>query len=150
MSQSLTNISIHIIFSTKQRQPIIDEAIEDQLFNYLGGVCRELECQPIQVGGYLDHVHILTGLSKKITVVELLREVKQNSSKWIKTKGDRYACFYWQDGYAAYSVDTTQLDKVVNYIQNQKQHHQKDSFQDECRALFKKYKIEYDERYVWD
>ena len=150
MPQSLTRIFLHIIFSTKHRHRMIDETIENELFHYLGGVCRDLECQPIQVGGYLDHVHILSGLSKKITVIKLLQEVKQNSSKWIKTKGDQYTRFYWQDGYAAISVNPAQLDVVAHYIRHQKEHHKKLSFQDECRAFFKEYGIEYDERYVWD
>ena len=150
MPQSLTRIFLHIIFSTKHRHRMIDETIENELFHYLGGVCRDLECQPIQVGGYLDHVHILSGLSKKITVIKLLQEVKQNSSKWIKTKGDQYTGFYWQDGYAAVSVSPAELDRVAQYIRHQKEHHQKLSFQDECRALFKEYGIEYDEKYVWD
>jgi len=150
MPQSLTKIFLHIIFSTKHRVRMIDETIENELFHYIGGTCRELECQPIQVGGYLDHVHILSSLTKKITVIELLQKVKQNSSKWIKTKGDQYAGFYWQDGYAAFSVSPNRLDGVANYIRRQKEHHQNISFQDECRTLFKEHGIEYDERYVWD
>jgi len=129
---------------------MIDETIENELFLYLGGVCRQLECHPIQVGGYLDHVHILTSLSKKITVIKLLQEIKQNSSLWIKTKGDQYTGFYWQDGYAAFSVNPKQLDVVAHYIRHQKEHHRKRSFQDECRAFFKECGIEYDERYAWD
>ncbi len=150
MPQSLTRIFLHIIFSTKHRHRSIDETIENELFHYLGGVCRDLECRPIQVGGYADHVHILCGLSKKITVIKLLQEVKQNSSKWIKTKGDQYTGFHWQDGYAAVSVNPAELDAVAHYIRRQKEHHQKPSFQDECRVFFKEYGIEYDERYVWD
>ncbi len=129
---------------------MIEEAIENELSRYIGGVCQELECQPIQVGGYLDHVHILCSLSKKIAVIKLLRAVKQNSSKWIKTKGDQYAGFYWQDGYAAISVNPAELNGVAHYMLYQREHHQKMSFQDECRAFFKEYGIEYDERYVWD
>jgi len=150
MSQSLTKIFVHIIFSTKHRHHTIDVTIENELFHYLGGVCRGLECQPIQVGGYLDHVHILGSLSKKITTVKLLQEIKQNSSLWIKTRGDQYARFYWQDGYAAFSVSPTQVDRVAQYIRLQKEHHQKMSFQDEYRAFFEEHGIEYDERYVWD
>src|SRR5258706_6462319 len=144
MPLSLTRIFLHIIYSSKHRHRSIDETIENELLHYLGGVCRDLECFPIQVGGYLDHVHILSGLSKKITVIKLLQEVKQNSSRWIKTKGDPYAGFYWQDGYTAISVSPSDLDRVAHYIRHQKERHQKRSFQDECRAIFKEYGIQYD------
>src|SRR5260221_3509546 len=98
MAQSLTKILVQIIFSSKHRHYTIDVTIENELFHYLGGVCRRLECQPIQVGGYLDHVHILSSLSKKITTVKLLQEIKQNSSLWIKTRGDQYARFIGRRG----------------------------------------------------
>jgi len=150
MPQSLTKIFLHIIFSTKYRNPIIDEGIENELFHYVGGVCKELECQPILVGGYEDHIHILSSLSKKITVIKLLQEVKQNSSLWIKTKGNRYSEFHWQDGYAAFSVGPKHLDRIANYIYHQKDHHKKLSYQDECRSFFTECRIEFDERYVWD
>lgn len=150
MSQSLTKIYLHLIFSTKYRQPLIDEGIEQELWAYLGGVCNEMGCQPVKIGGYYDHVHILCRFSKKIAVMDLLEEVKKRSSKWIKTKGDAYINFYWQDGYAAFSVNPSQLPAVITYIANQHAHHSKIGFQDECRAFFKKYEVEYDERYVWD
>jgi putative transposase len=102
------------------------------------------------VGGYYDDIHILCSLSKKITLIKLLEEVKKESSKWIKTKGEEFSNFYWQDGYAAFSVSPTQLDTVSNSIANQYEHHKHKTFQDECRGFFKKYKVEYDERYVWD
>ncbi|HEY5393355.1 MAG TPA: IS200/IS605 family transposase [Hanamia sp.] len=150
MSQSLYQIYVHLIFSTKYREPIIDEAIENELHSYLAGTCKALECQPIKVGGYYDHIHILCKLSKKIALMQLLEDVKKSSSKWIKSVNEKYAHFYWQSGYAAFSVSPKDVDKVINYIAHQKEHHQKQSFQDECRLFFKKYKIDYDERYVWD
>jgi REP element-mobilizing transposase RayT len=150
MPQSLSRILIHIIFSTKHRQPLIDDAIEAELHTYLGGACKELNCYPIIVGGHHDHVHILCDLSRTIAVMKLLEKVKANSSKWIKTMGEPYEGFYWQDGYAAFSVSPANIDSVCKYIANQKEHHSTISFQDECRAYFKKYKMDYDERYVWD
>lgn len=150
MSQSLSQVYIHIIFSTKYREPNIDEGIENELHSYIGGTCKELECEPIKVGGYCDHIHIICKLSRKIALMKLLEEVKKNSSKWIKTKHEKYSNFYWQDGYAAFSVNPQDVDKVVDYIARQKEHHIKKSFQDECRLFFKKYKVDYDERYVWD
>jgi REP element-mobilizing transposase RayT len=150
MSQSLTLLCTHLIFSTKNRQSLIDDIIEPSLHTYLGGVCKEMDCMPVKVGGYTDHVHILCLLSKKIALMDLLEEVKKRSSKWIKTQGDAYHQFYWQSGYGAFSVNPTEMDVVIKYISNQHEHHQKISFQDEYRAFLKKYKVDYDERYVWD
>jgi putative transposase len=150
MSQSLSKVCTHIIFSTKYRQPLIDEKIENELWCYIGGICNQLECIPVRIGGYVDHVHILCVLSRKIAVMKLLQEVKQSSSKWIKTKGQEYEDFYWQDGYGVFSVNPTGLDVVARYIANQKPHHQKRTFKDEYRGFLKKYNVEYDERYVWD
>ena len=150
MGQSLVKNYIHLVFSTKYRQPLILESVESELYSYLGGICRELECLPVKIGGYSDHVHILCMLSKKIALMKLLEEVKSHSSKWIKTKDERLRNFYWQDGYGAFSVNPSQADVVSRYIENQKVHHSKKTFQDEYRIFLKKYKVEYDERYVWD
>jgi putative transposase len=150
MGQSLVKNYIHIIFSTKHRKPLIDESVEDELHTYLGGICNKLECQVIKVGGYTDHVHILCMLSKNVALIKLLKELKSHSSKWIKTKGDKYANFYWQDGYGAFSVNPSEVEVVIKYIANQKEHHSKKIFQDEYRTFLKKYKTEYDERYVWE
>lgn len=139
-----------MVFSTKNRQPVIDDFIKDELFSYLGGICRNLECNPIQVGGYKDHVHILCLLSKKIALMKLLEEIKSNSSKWIKTKGSEFKDFYWQNGYGAFSVNPTEIEIVKKYIINQKEHHQKRSFQEEYLAFLNKYNIEYDEKYLWE
>ena len=150
MAQSLSKVYVHITFSTKHRYPLIDAAIEEELWAYLGGICESLECNPVRVGGHNDHVHICCLLSKKITQMKLLEEVKKNSSKWIKTKGSQYKNFYWQDGYGIFSVNPYELDKVVEYIKNQREHHRKRTFQQEFLAFLKKYNVEYDERYLWD
>ena len=150
MPQSLSQVYVHIVFSTKHRQDLIDEEIEERLFEYIGGICRGLECNPVKVGGYKNHVHILCTLSRKVTQMKLLEEVKKQSSKWIKEQGMNYAYFYWQDGYGIFSVNKTEVDVVTRYIENQRQHHEAKGFEDEYRAFLKKYNIEYDERYVWD
>jgi putative transposase len=150
MGQSLVKNYVHIIFSTKYRQPLIQEPVESELHAYLGGVCNELECHVLNVGGYTDHIHILCMLSKKIALMTLLEEVKKRSSKWIKTKGERYKNFYWQDGYGAFSVNPAQVDIVRKYIENQHEHHSKKDFKTEYRAFLKKYDVVYDEKYVWD
>jgi len=150
MPQSIAYNYLHITFSTKYREPLIDEAIEEELFKYIGGICKNLECNPIKVGGYRDHIHILCILSCKIALMKLLEEVKSHSSKWIKTKGNQYKNFYWQRGYGSFSVNPAQIDVVVRYIENQAEHHKKKTFQEEYVAFLKKYNAEYDERYLWD
>lgn len=150
MSQSLSKVYVHITFSTKNRQVLIDENIRNSLFEYLGGICREQECFPVIVGGCREHVHILCLLSRKITQMTLLEELKRQSSKWVKTKGQQYNKFYWQDGYGIFSVNPSELEVVVKYIVNQEEHHKKVTFQEEFRAFLKKYHVDYDERYIWD
>ena len=150
MPQSLVKNYMHITFSTKHRYPFIDEFIQNELYAYLGGICNELESSPIMIGGIADHVHILCLLSRKIALMKLVEELKTHSSKWIKKKGDKYSNFYWQNGYGGFSVNPTETDVVIKYIQNQEIHHKKRTFKNEFRAFLKKYDLEYDERYVWD
>jgi putative transposase len=150
MGQSLVKNYMHIVFSTKHRQPLIQPPYEAELHSYLGGICKNLECQPIKIGGYTDHVHILCMLSKKIALMKLVEDVKSHSSKWIKTLDESLQDFYWQDGYGAFSVNPSETGKVISYIGNQHEHHSYKSYQDEFRAFLKKYNVEYDERYVWD
>ena len=150
MGQSLVKNYLHIAFSTKRREPLIYPSIEKELHSYLAGICTHLECFPFKIGGHYDHVHVLCSLSKKIALMKLMEEMKSHSSSWIKPKDDRVKNFYWQGGYGAFSVNPSELDEVITYIENQHEHHQKITFQQEYRALLKKYKVEYDERYVWD
>ena len=150
MGQSLVKNYIHLVFSTKHRQPLIYPPVEAELHNYLGGICNRLDCQVIKIGGHFDHVHILCMLSKKLALVKLIEELKSHSSKWIKTKGGGYEKFYWQDGYGAFSVNPSEVDTVTTYISKQHEHHRKKTFQDEYRDFLKKYNVEFDERYVWD
>ena len=150
MPQSLAYNYSHITFSTKARYPFIDKAIEEELFHYIGGVCKKLDFNPIKVGGYKDHIHILCILSRKVALMKFIEEVKSHSSKWMKTKGEQYKSFYWQRGYGSFSVNPSEIDVVVRYIENQAEHHRKKTFKEEYLAFLKKYKVEYDERYLWD
>ena len=150
MPQSLSKVYAHIIFSTKHRKNLINNQIESDLYNYIGGICKDLECNPVQVGGHKNHIHILCLLSRKIAQMTLVQQVKQGSSKWIKTIDAEYANFYWQDGYGVFSVSAKRVDNVIEYIKNQHNHHQKMSFKDEYRKFLIEYGIEFDERYVWD
>ncbi len=150
MSQSLSKVYVHLTFSTKERFPFIDDTVKEQLWEYLGGICKGLECAPVRIGGYNDHVHILCSLSKKITQMKLIEEVKKQSSKWMKTKDTKYVKFYWQDGYGIFSVNPSEIDIVVEYIKNQGEHHKKRTFKEELVAFLKKYHVEYDEKYLWE
>lgn len=150
MGQSLVKNYVHIIFSTKFREPLILPSVESELHSYMGGICKNLECYPVIVGGYVDHVHILCLLSKNIAMSQFMRELKATSSNWIKSNDDRLKNFYWQNGYGAFSVNPNDIDVVKAYIVNQHEHHQNITFKDEYRGFLAKYNVEYDERYVWD
>jgi putative transposase len=150
MGQSLVKNYLHIVFSTKHRKPLIDTNIESELHSYIGGICNNMGCPVIKVGGYTDHIHILCKLSSTVTVSKLMEVVKANSSKWIKTRSPDYYNFYWQDGYAAFSVNPKDLDIVSDYIARQHERHRKKSFQEELLIFLKKYKIEYREPYIWE
>ena len=149
MGQSLVKNYIHIVYSTKHREALIREPVEFELYRYLGGLCNTAKCDPLKIGGYLDHVHILCNLSKNIALSKFLQHLKSKSSKWIKEKGEFYQNFFWQDGYGAFSVSPSKLDSVINYITNQHQHHKTKSFQDEYCDLLKKHGLEVNE-YIWD
>jgi REP element-mobilizing transposase RayT len=150
MSQSLSKVYVHITFSTKNRLPIIDDSIKMSLWEYIGGIGKGLECNPIRIGGHNDHVHICCLLSKKTSIMNLLEEIKKQSSKWIKTKGNQYTQFYWQDGYSIFSINPVELEIVVRYIDTQEEHHKKRTFKEELLAFLKKHKFEYDETYLWN
>jgi REP element-mobilizing transposase RayT len=150
MSQSLTNNLIHLTFSTKFHQPFLNSEIEKELFPYLSKIFRSTDSPVISINGTKDHIHILFSLSKKIALCSVIERVKKNSSKWIKTKGTKYKNFRWQNGYAAFSVDQSNIERIKKYITNQKIHHQKRIFREEYLLLVKKYKMPYDEKYLWD
>ncbi len=150
MGQSLVKNYVHLIFSTKLRRPSIHPPIEAELHSYLGGICNKLECHVIKVGGYTDHIHILCMLSKKTPLAKLLDELKSNSSKWMKTKGPGNENFFWQDGYAAFSVKPSEVDGMIKYIANQHEHHAGKTFKEEFKAILIEYKVDFDERYLWD
>ncbi|MEM6297874.1 MAG: IS200/IS605 family transposase [Bacteroidota bacterium] len=150
MPQSLSQVYVHIVFSTKNREPFIDEEIEERFFSYLGKACKEHGCNPIRVGGYEDHVHILCTLSRTITQAELLETIKKQSSKWMKQQARKYSEFYWQRGYGIFSVSPKKVDAVTNYITNQRTHHQNQTFKEEFRAILKNAGMNWDEKYVWD
>ena len=150
MSQSLSNILLHLVFSTKNRANLITPDIEDELYAYITAIHKTQACPLLQIGGISNHLHILCRLERTVAVSDLIAETKRSSSKWIKTKDHAFSHFAWQNGYGAFSIGESNVEALTNYINTQKQHHQTISFEEEYRLFLKKYKIEWDERYVWD
>jgi putative transposase len=151
MSQSLSKILVHTVFSTKSRRPFLrDRELRDELHAYLGGILNRLDCQPIVIGGVEDHVHLLSTLARTRNAAAVIKEVKRGSSIWLKSKNPALAEFAWQSGYGIFSIGASQVDAVRKYIANQEKHHRKISFQDEFRSLLVRYGVEFDERHVWD
>ena len=151
MPQSLANVIIHLVFSTKDRHPFLDRDIRDRMQAYLATLCRDNGSTCHKVGGIADHVHIVTTLPRTLSQSDLLEDIKKKSSKWIKGIDPlRYGKFSWQRGYGSFSVSPSNLDEVVRYAVSQEAHHKNQSFQDEYRKLLERHRVEYDERYVWD
>ena len=150
MPQSLAQIYVHIIFSTKGRYPLIHEGIEPGLFAYMGDTLKRCGGVPFLINGTADHVHLLSSLPRTMALSKYIEEIKRNSSRWIKTKDSQYEKFAWQGGYGAFSVSRSRKDSVVRYIAGQKDHHKTVTFKEEFVAFLEKYGIEYDEQYLWD
>lgn len=150
MPQSLVKMLIHVVFSTKNRADLIFPEVENDLFGYLNGIIGNNDSKLILANGTTNHVHLLISLGRTIAISDLVGDVKRDSSKWIKKRDSKFKEFYWQEGYGAFSVGQTQIEDVMKYIANQKQHHKTKDFKDEMRGFYRKYGIEYDERYVWD
>ena len=148
MPQSLSRVLLHMVFSTKDREPFLSSSLRGSLHAYLIGVLRNLDCPSIQVGGSDDHVHLLMVLSRTRTIAGVAQEVKTSSSKWVKTQGVR--AFAWQTGYGVFSVSESRVQEVVAYIQGQEDHHRYRSFQEEFREFLQRHQVPFDERYVWD
>jgi REP element-mobilizing transposase RayT len=150
MSQSLSAVYIHLVFSTKERRPFLrDESIRNSLHLYLGGISKRLRCAPVITGGVEDYVHHVARLSRTMTQAEWVKELKRLSNLWLKEK---YSIrdFEWQGGYADFSVSASNLEQVKKYVANQEFHHRKMNFQDELQTLLRRHEVEWDERYVWD
>jgi putative transposase len=150
MPQFLSQVILHVVFSTKNRRPWFDPAIRPRMHAYLATVCRDCDCQAYRVGGAADHVHLAARLARTISQADLLEKMKKTSSAWIKTQGAQYENFHWQGGYADFSIGWSQLDELIRYIDNQEEHHRMRTFQEEYRDLLQRYHILFDERYVWD
>src|SRR5688572_3334450 len=150
MPQSLSKVIIHVIFSTKDREPWLDCDVRRRVHGYLATVCRDLNAEALLVGGVADHVHLVTILPRTLSQADMIERVKKTSSKWIKGLNPKYRGFYWQRGYGAFSVSPSQLDPVLEYVRTQEEHHRTRSFQEEYREFLGKHGIQFDERYIWD
>jgi putative transposase len=150
MSQSLAKILVHLIYSTKHRDPILTPEVRPKLWEYQAGIFQDLESHAIEIGGTADHVHALFEMSKKRDLCDVIEKVKKGSSRWIKTQGAEFRDFHWQGGYGAFSVSPIHAARVRAYIMDQENHHRVMTFQDEFRKFLQDYDVPYDERYVWD
>ena len=150
MAQSLSKILLHLVFSTKKHEPWIVPEIRPALHAYLAGAVRSLNAEAYRVGGVDDHVHLACTLPRIMLVSKLLEEIKKSSSAWIKQQGPAYHGFAWQAGYGVFSLGQSQLDTLIAYIDRQEEHHRKMTFKEELVEFLKRYRVEYDERYIWD
>ena len=151
MPQSLTQVWLHLVFSTKNRRPDLQNpAFRDEMFRMLSHHVAEVGCYPKCSGGWIDHVHVVCGLGRTVTIATLIEHIKVETSKWAKKTSYGVSSFAWQNGYGGFSVSQSNLDNVVSYVQRQEEHHKTMSFQDELRKLCRKHKVDFDERYIWD
>jgi putative transposase len=150
MPQSLTKLYAHLVFSTKNRQPYLDEAIRPRVHAYLATIMRNLASPWVVVGGVADHVHIVFDMGKLHAPVAFVEQAKRESSKFVKTLGSQYEEFYWQRGYGMFSVGPAHRDEAEDYVRNQEEHHRSKTFQEEFRAFLERYDMAYDEQYLWD
>ena len=150
MPQSLAQILLHLVFSTKNRERILADDTRDDLHAYIGGVIGNHKGTLLKAGSVTDHIHLLIAHPRTITASDLVQEIKTSSSKWLKTQSTRYLNFHWQSGYGIFSISPSHRPSLERYIAGQSEHHRTVTFQDEYRRLLGKYGIDYDERYVWD
>jgi REP element-mobilizing transposase RayT len=140
----------HIVFSTKNRQRWLTDGFREKVFAYMAGTAKDLNGFAIKVGGFYDHVHLLVRIPAKIAVSEFVGLLKASTSKHINDTSELIRKFGWQDGYGAFTVSVSAKDAVVAYIENQMEHHKKQTFEDEYLAMLAKHEVEYDPRYVFD
>lgn len=149
MPQSLSQIYVHLVFSTKERARLIPVALQPELYAYLATALTSEDCSVLIAGGMSDHIHILLRLGRTTTISDAVKIAKVESSKWMK-RVHAIPDFTWQTGYGAFSVSASSVDEVTAYIRDQERHHTTLTFQDEFRRLLERYKVDYNEAYVWD
>jgi len=149
MPHSYVSNLMHCIFSTKDRMPLINVELESRLWPYLGGIAREHRMRALAIGGTADHVHTLLSLPATMDVAKGVQLIKGGSSKWVHDNFRQHQKFAWQEGYGAFSVGASQLDKTIAYINGQKEHHRKRTFEEEFVEFLDKHRVEYDRRYIF-
>jgi len=149
MANTYTQIHIHAVFAVQNRQSLIHATWENDLYKYITGIVQSYEHKMLQINGMPDHVHLLFGMRPVQSLSDLMKQVKQDSSKWINENRLAAGHFNWQEGFGAFSHSKWQLPTVIRYIQNQKIHHRKKSFQEEYIEFLEKWEVDYDERYVF-
>lgn len=149
MANSFLSLQIHLVFSTKNRERWINESIEQQVWSYLAGIIRAHDSKAIQIGGFDDHIHILMSIPATITISDLVKRIKGESSKWISNQWPHMRDFRWQDGYGAFTLGQSQIADTVAYIRNQRAHHQSKTFEGEYRRFLQIHGIEVDEKYIF-
>ena len=140
----------HCVFSTKERQNLITPALRERLLPFLGGIARNNQFKVVEIGGVSDHVHVLLSLPSTLTIARAMQFLKGGSSKWVHETFPEHRLFGWQIKYGAFSVSVSQLERTIDYIRDQEEHHRRRTFQEEFLALLKKHRIEFDERYLWE
>ena len=150
MPQSLARLHVHLVFSTKNREPIITDTVRDSLHAYMGTVFQNLGCHPVLINSVEDHVHLLFELARTVSISQAVEDVKKSSSKWIKIQGPTFTNFAWQSGYGAFAVSESNVEAVRKYIAGQREHHRTKTFQEEYRQFLDRHRIAFDEKYVWD
>jgi putative transposase len=149
MPGSFASLNYHVVFSTKDRLPLISADLAPDLHAYLGGTARAKGDVALRVGGMADHVHVLLSLPGRRAVADAIRDLKANSSRWVRETYPGLPQFAWQEGYAAFTVGVSGLAQVRGYIENQEIHHREVTFQEEFAAFLKRHGLEFDERYLW-
>ena len=149
MANTYSSLFYHIVFSTKHRQPFISLEIENRVWAYIGGVARKHKMTALQIGGIENHVHALIMAPPLLAPSQIAQFLKGDSSNWIHAEFANLRDFTWQDGYGAFTISKSKLPEVVRYIQNQREHHKKRSFENEYLDLLQLHEVEYDEQYLW-
>jgi len=146
MSHSYVSNIMRCTFSTKERFPFIDSELESRLWPYLGGIARENRMKALAIGGTTDHLHALLSLPATMSFAKAVQLIKGGSSKWVHDTFAKYQKFGWQEGYGAFSVSSSQVGRIIAYINNQKEHHRRRTFEEEFLELLDKHGVEYDRR----
>lgn len=150
MANTYSSLFYHVVFSTKHRKRIIHREIEDRVWAYIGGIARAHDMTAIQVGGMEDHAHALVMAKPVHSPSQISQNLKTESSKWIHTEFENLRTFGWQDGYGVFSVSKSKVPDVVDYIKRQREHHEKESFEEEYERLMNLHGVDYDNRYLLD